>query len=106
MRSDEHIASEPVSRPPVQLHSLQISDGVSARVKRPPHQLCDLSTSQKASGPVTRYSVHLQSPQFPNQFPGLWTSYTAFFFTSNDAFGQVTSVPEVNIQAYEPFMTP
>ena len=106
MRSDEHKASEPVIRPPVQLHRLLISDGVSARVKRPPHQLYDLFTSQKASGPVTRYSVHLQSRQFPNQLPGPWTSYTAFFFTGNDAFGQVTSVPEVNIQAYEPITTP
>ena len=106
MRSDKHIASEPVTTPPVQLHRHQISDGVSARVKRPPDQLCDLSTSQKASGPVTRYSVHLLSPQFPNQLPGPWTSYTAFFFTGNDASGQVTSLPEVNIQAYEPITTP
>ena len=106
MCSDEHTAYEPVTRPPVQLHRLRISDRISARVKRPPDQLCDLSTSHKASGPVTRYSVHLQSPQFPNQLPGPWTSYTAFFFTGNDAFGQVTSLPEVNIQAYEPITTP
>ena len=107
MCSDEHIASETVTRPPVQLHRLQISDWVSARVKRPPDQLCDLSTSQKASGPVTRYSVHLQSPQFPNQLTvGPWTSYTVFFFTGNDASAQVTSLPEVTIQACEPITTP
>ena len=106
MRSDEHKASELVTRPPVQLQHLRISDGAFARVKRPPDQLCDLSTSHKASRPVTRYSVHLQRPQFPNQLPGPWTSYTVFFFTGNDASAQVTSLPEVNIQAYEPITTP
>ena len=106
MRSDEYTASEPGTRPPVQLHRLRISDGVSAPVKKPPDQLCYLSTNHKASTPVTRYSVHLQRPQFPNQLPGPWTSYTVFFFTGNDASAQVTSLPEVNIQAYEPITTP